>query len=155
MKMRKIFLDMVCFILLIHFFYEGIYKVAYLQDFGIYISHQEIIWPVGAVLKYLIPFGEIGLALLFLVRGYVKVALYTSMIMLMLFVFWIMAVFLFKTTFFWPYQIWWKGMTWMPKMIFSLSLCWMAFMAIIFSKPAEINTKLNTNSLRNRPANAS
>ena len=134
MKTRKIIVEVICFVLMMNWFYEGIYKVAYFQQFGFYITHAPLLRTVGGVLKYVIPLGEVGLALLFLVPKYRKAVLYSTIAVLMLYVFWIMSVYLFTGYIFWPYHALWEKPTWMQKMLVSLGMCWMAFISVALSE---------------------
>jgi|GEM_PF-1061013 len=155
MKARKVIVEVICFVLMMFWFYEGIYKIAYFKQFGVYITHAPLIHPVGEILKYLIPFGEVGLALSLMVSGTKKASLYSTIGLLILFIVWIMSVYLFAHHSFWPYHAMWINPTWMQKMLISLGLCWMAFSAIVLLNKGVYVAKINSNSLRNNPAGVS
>ena len=154
MKTRKIIIEVICFVLLMNFFYEGIYKVAYWQQFGAYLKHAPLTRYAWQPLTYGIPIGEIVLALSFFKTSFRMRALYISIISFLLFVFWVMCSFLFTNTLFWPFHALWAKPTWIQKMLIALGLCWMAFAAIVLLK-SNPSLKRNSNSLRNIPVSAS
>jgi len=154
MKTKKIIAEIICFVLLMYWFYEGIYKVVHLSDFGLYITHAPLLKSIGRVLKYVIPFGEVGLAILFVIPKYKMASLYISIGLLIAFLLWIMSVYLFAhRLFFSPYHAWWQKPIWMHKMLISLGLCWFGFVAIILSTPGVLTRKNSPNSLYNSSAN--
>src|SRR6185503_16572903 len=116
MKTRKVIVEVICFVLLMNWFYEGIYKVAYWSNFSFYIEHAPLLKPVGQVLAYGIPVGEIAVALMFLSPKQKVKALYISIGALMVFVFWVISWHLFTNRVFWPYHALWEKSTWMQKM---------------------------------------
>ena len=154
MKTRKIIVEVICVILLLNFFYEGIYKIAYWGNYAFWVKHAPLLKPVGQVLTYAIPVGEIVLALSFLAPKFRVRALYLSVGVLMVFVLWIMSSYLFTTRIFWPYHALWEKPTWMQKMLISLGLCWLSFTAILLSNPKFSFKRYSSSSLRNTPANA-
>ncbi len=141
MTLKKIIIEVICFVLLLNFFYEGIYKIAYFQLFGYYIITAPLLEHVGIVLKYLIPLGEVLLAILLMIPKYRRKALYATIGVLLMFILWIMSAHYFTDRFFWPFHAPWKRSTWWQKLLTSMAFCWTAFIAINF--------------LRNKPANAS
>lgn len=154
MKTRKIIVEVICFILMIYFFYEGIYKVAYWHNFGIWMYYAPLLKPVSGVLKYSIPIGEIVLAISFFLSRFRIGALYISIGVLLLYVFWIMVVSLFTHFLFWPFHALWEKPNWVQMMLIALGLCWMAFIALAFLRPMG-KPKSNSKVLRNMPVNAS
>jgi hypothetical protein len=149
MKARQIVVEVIYMILILNFFYEGIYKIAYWSSFSIWLHHAPLLKPIWVILTYAIPLGEIILALSLISPTYRLTALYISIPVLIVFILWIMGVFLFTHRLFWPYHALWKKPTWMEKMMISLGFCWLAFIAIVFSKDQHIKT-----SLRKMAANA-
>jgi len=156
MKTKKIVVEVICFVLLMFWFYEGIYKVAYFHQFGLYIMHAPVVERVGFVLKYVIPLGEMGMAVLFFFVRYRRLALYSSIVVLIVFVLWIISFRYFTNKFIWPYYVLWRyPPPWMQKLLISIGLCWISFLAILLSAPKKAINSPQTNSLRNKPANAS
>jgi hypothetical protein len=153
MKTRRIIVEVICFVLLMNWFYEGIYKVAYWGSFSFYIKHAPLLKPVWQVLAYVIPVGEIGLALLFLFPKKRMIALYLSIGGFLVFVFWIMSTYLFTSRLFWPYHALWQNPTWMQKMLISLGLGWMAFIVIVLSTPGMLEKLSSSKVIRHTPIN--
>ena len=155
MKTRKIIVEVICFVLLMFWFYEGIYKVAYWGSFSFYVKHAPIVKPVWQILAFGMPIGEIALAIMLFIPKLRTKALYISIGALMLFVFWIMSVYLFTHWLFWPYHALWEKPTWMQKMLISMGLAWAALVAVILSSSKFKLKQIESNVLRNKPANAS
>ncbi|MES1223972.1 MAG: MauE/DoxX family redox-associated membrane protein [Bacteroidota bacterium] len=154
MKTRKVIVEIICLILLLNFFYEGIYKIANWGDFAFWIKHAPLLRPIWQLVTYVIPIGEIVLALSFFVPKYKVKALYISIVLLVVFVLWIIGAHLFTNRIFWPYHALWEKPSWLQKMLVSLGLCWFAFTAILLSIPGFSFKRYFSNSLRNAPANA-
>lgn len=154
MKTKKVIVEIICLILLMNFFYEGIYKVAYFQNYGFWLTHAPLLSPIGKILNYVVPLGELVLAIMFIVPSYKKIALYGTIVGLFVFALWIMSVYLFTHRLFWPYHALWEKPTWMQKMLISIGFCWMAFTAIVLSNGGSSFKRISSNSLRNTPANA-
>jgi hypothetical protein len=140
-------------LLILNFFYEGIYKISYWQSFSLWLHHAPLLKQVWIPLTYLIPIGEIFLSLALLAPSYRVKALYFAIAILIIFILWIISAYLFTSRLFWPYHAMWKKPTWMQKMLISLGLCWLAYIAVLLSKnnPTKENIK---SSLRNLTANA-
>ena len=155
MKTRKIIVEVICFVLLMFWFYEGVYKVAYWGSFSFYVKHAPIVKPVWQILAFGMPIGEIALAIMLFIPKLRTKALYISIGALMLFVFWIMSVYLFTHWLFWPYHALWEKPTWMQKMLISMGLAWAALVAVILSSSKFKLKQIESNVLRNKPANAS
>jgi len=155
MKTRKITVEIICFMLLMNWFYEGVYKVAYWSSFSIYLKHAPLLKPVWQVLAYGIPVGEIALALMFLFQRQRTWALYISIGALMVFVLWVMCVYLFTGYLFWPYHALWAKPTWVQKMLMSIAMCWLAFMSIVLSNSKMSFKKFGLIVPQNAPANIS
>ncbi len=98
---------------------------------------------VGDSWHYLTPCGEIILSLLFLIDRFRVAALYTTIIVSITFVLYIICCYLFTHRMFWPYHALWKNPTWMQMMLLSLGWSWLALIAILL------------NAMRNMPANTS
>jgi len=155
MKTRKIIVEVICFVLMMNWFYEGIYKVAYFQQFGFYIANAPLLGIFGGVLKYVIPFGEVVLAMMLIIQKYRRLALYWTIGLSIVFILWIMCVYLFTYRIFWPYHGLWEKPTWMGRMLVSLGMCWGAFTAILLCHDSVVGKNNFSKALRNMPANAS
>jgi hypothetical protein len=155
MKTRKMFVEVICFILLINFFYEGIYKIAYIHDYEVWLANVSLLKNYQNIFAYFLPIGEILLALCLLIPNLKIRALYAIIVVSILFVLWILSVFLFKPQTFWPFHALWVRPSWMQKMLISLSFSWLSFIAIVLSKRSFPIKKYFSNALRNTPANVS
>jgi len=155
MKTRKVVVEVICFVLMMFWFYEGIYKVAYWSNYEFWLKRAPLLRPIWQILAYVVPAGEIALAFMIIVSKYRKIALYCSIGGNIVFVLWVMSLYLFTHRLFWPYHALWNKPTWMQKMLVSLGLCWSSFTAILLLNSKFLLMNLNENSLRNKPTNAS
>ena len=155
MKTRKIIVEVICLVLMLNFFYEGIYKIGYWSNYAFWVKHAPLLEPVWQILTYAIPIGEIALALAFMVSKFRIRALYISIGVLFVFVLWIMSSYLFTSRVFWPYHALWEKPTWMQKMLISLGICWMALIVIVLSSPIKLQKRYPAAAMKNEPANAS
>jgi len=147
MKTRIIVIEVICWILLLNFFYEGVYKLIYFHQYALWLRYEPFQRPVTGVLAYVIPIGEILLSFLFLIPSCRVTAFYISIIVLVGFVIWIMSSILFTHTMFWPYHALWDKPTWIQKI-----LIWLSFMAIILYSGNISFKRFSSNSLRNSSA---
>ena len=154
MKTRKIIVEIICLVLMLNFFYEGIYKIAYWSDYAFWVKHAPLLKPVWQILTYAIPVGEIALALSFMVPKFRVKALYISIGVLFVFVLWVMSGFLFTNRIFFPYHALWEKPNWMDKMLISLGFGWLAFTAVLLSNANLSLKRFYSNYLRNKSANA-
>lgn len=155
MKTKNLIVEIICLILVLNFFYEGVYKIAYFSNYGFWLYHAPLLRPVAGILTYVIPTIEIGLSLALLTPSYRVATLYSIIGVLIVFVLWVMSVCLFTHRLFWPYHALWQKTTWMQKMLISMGLCWLAFVAVVISKGGFSLKRFSSNSLRNThtPAN--
>jgi hypothetical protein len=155
MKAKKFIVEIICLVLIVNFFYEGLYKLIHIDNYGFWVTHTPFLKSMGKPLTYVIPVGEIVLSLLFLVPSCRIFALYSTLAGLILFVLWIMGMCLFTHFLFWPYHALWAKPNWVQKMLISIGLCWLSFTAIILSTARFLIKEHFSNSLRNTPANVS
>ena len=154
MKAKKIIVEIIFMILILNFFYEGIYKIAYWNNYSVWLHHAPLLQKFWVILSFAIPLTEIGLSIALIIRPYKIRGLYLAITLLMLYVLWIMAVYLLTDRLFWPYHAMWTKPTWMQKMIISIGLSWLGWAALVLSKEkADLNLN-STNDLRKLPANA-
>lgn len=135
-------IGLICILLMLNFFYDGIYRIAYFKYWESWITHEPIIKYAGPILKYAIPIIDLGLAFAILRPPYRQYALYLIIISQWLFIFWVMSVYLLTGFLFWPFHAFWSGQpTWMQKMSFSLLLSWLSFITIIIRKNNKTSNK--------------
>jgi hypothetical protein len=152
MKAKKVIAEIICLILALNFFYEGVYKLVYLHNYGFWLYHAPLLKPIALILTYIIPVGEIVLSWLFVLPRYRTVALYSAIAASVLFILYIMSGYLFTNRVFWPYHALWNKPSWMQKMIVALGISWLAFIGILLSGGEFSIRKYLSTSLRNTPA---
>lgn len=133
MLSKKWLYEFICFLLMLNFFYEGIYKIAHFGHWTFWITSEPFLRSGGFVLKYLIPTFEILIAFSLLTDKKRSIGLYSIIIAEILSIMWIMSVYIFTNYLFWPYHALWEDPSWMQKMIFGLILSWLALVAIVLS----------------------
>ena len=127
---KNVIIEIICFLLMLNFFYEGVYKLAHFGDWRFWITEQPLIKSIGGLLKYVVPIAEIVFSILLALPSKRKVALYSIISMQILFILWVMSVYLLTAYLFWPYHAIWDKPTWMGKMSFGLVLSWLAYWVI-------------------------
>ena len=155
MKTRKVIIELICLLLMMNFFFEGIYKIANWARYMHWMKRIPLLEGIWQFIAYGLPLVEFALALLFMKPSQRIKALYLSMVAFTIFVLWVMSAALFSHRIFGPLQHFWPKENWVDKMLIALGLGWMAFGAIILSKPFTKDQKLDSNSLRNISAEAS
>lgn len=150
MRSKTWLYDLICFVLVLNYFYEGIQKLAYLDVYGFWITHAPIIKRFGIILKYAVPISEIVIAALLLIPKGRKVAFIASILMQIGFILWVMSVYLFTGYLFWPYHALWDNPTWMQKMVYGLTLAWLALTGIFLSR-RQIRSSEKIKVLKNEP----
>jgi hypothetical protein len=132
---KYILVEVICLLLMLNFFYDGIYKIVYLRYWGAWLTHEPFIKHIGKFLKFAIPLVDLTIAFAVLKPSYRILAMYAIIVTQMLFIFWVMSVYLFTGNLFWPYHAFWTDKsTWMQKMSFALLLSWLSFIAIILRR---------------------
>ncbi|MHA4806562.1 MauE/DoxX family redox-associated membrane protein [Flavitalea flava] len=131
MKIRKLITEIICFALLLNFFYDGIYKLVHIQEYQFWLKHAAFVKLMPGYFTYTIPLVEVVLAILILIPLSRVFALYLSMILPIIFILYVMSSFLFSPLIFWPFHGLWAHPSWMQKMVYSLLLSWLAFTAIV------------------------
>jgi len=153
MMKKHVLIEILCFLLMANFFYEGVYKIAYFGNWEFWITGEPIMKPIAVMLKYAIPAIEIILSLLLFSPSYRAFAVYGIICLQFIFIFWVMSVYFFTHYLFWPYHALWDKPTWMQKLIYALFLSWLAYAVIIISR--KVNSKNGENKkLRNELANS-
>lgn len=149
MKTHKIIPELICLILILNFFYDGVYKLAYLSNYAFWLLHAPLLKPLAGVLKWLVPIMEIGLSVALLVPSYRITALYILIGVLLIFVLWVMSACLFTNRIFWPYHALWHKPTWMQMMLTSIGLCWISLIAIFLLKKGLSLRRINISDNQN------
>jgi uncharacterized membrane protein YphA (DoxX/SURF4 family) len=148
MKTRQIIVEIICLILVLNFFYEGIHKIAYWSSYSVWLHYAPLLKPVWVPLTYVIPISEIILSIALLFPKYRISALNWSIFMLMVFVLWVISSYLFTHRIFWPYHALWKKPTWMQKILISIGLCWMSLIAFLLIKKKTLQIPILTTLFR-------
>lgn len=133
MKIRKGITEIIVLILVLNFFYEGVYKIAYWSNYSHWLHLAPILRPFWVPLTYAIPLGEVMLSLALLIPSYRTGALYWTIVLQLAFVIWIACLLLLTSYLFWPYHAFWKNPSWIQKALISVGLSWLALTAIILS----------------------
>ena len=156
MKTRKIIVEVICFLLMMFWFYEGIYKIANFRRFELWLQNAPFLALAWRILEWGIPIVEITIAVFFLANKYRSKILYITILANLIFILWAMSFHLFTNRLFWPYHGLGRNPMWRQKMAISIGICWIAFIAIILLKNKRTENIVHSKSLRNTSsANAS
>jgi hypothetical protein len=131
MKIRTVIVEVLIYVLVLNFFYEGIYKIAHWHDYALWLHYAPLMKPFWVPLTYLIPIGEIALSLTLLAPSYRINALYWTITLLIIYILWLACALLFTSQLFWPYYAPWKNTSWLQKGLISIGFSWVAFIAIV------------------------
>lgn len=154
MKRRKAITDSICLLMMFFFFYDGIYKIANILPFGIWLYHAPLLSGFSAILKYAVPTLELVLSLMLLTR-YKRLSLSGIILANVLFVLWVMAAFLFTNRLFWPFHALWHKPKWLQEIALALFWSWLAFIALALPEDMAAPKSTLSSKLRNTPAKAS
>jgi hypothetical protein len=155
MNAKKIIVEIICLVLVLSIFYEGIYKIAYLRGYASWLRHAPLLKSTAPVLTYVIPVGEIVLSLLFLSARSRMVALNATIVVSVIFILYVICAHLFTHRLFWPFDAPWNRPAWMQKLLIALGWSWLAFAAIILSRSGISLKRFSSNLLRNTPVKTS
>jgi len=123
MKKKKILIELAYFIFILFFFYEGISKMIAWSNFSIWLHRAPIIGPLYVPLTYGIPLTEVALSIGMIMPTTRTKALILAIAAFFCYILWVIVVHAFiHTLFFYPYFDFWKGPTWMEKVLVSLLL---------------------------------
>jgi hypothetical protein len=114
------------------FFYDGVYKLVNWDQYGSYMEHAPLVNKWAKALELLIPGWEIGMAVFFMVKPLKIAALYACVVFNIAFIFWVAIVLMANHYVFFPFHAYWHEQTWLARMLVSLVLSWMAFLALFF-----------------------
>jgi uncharacterized membrane protein YphA (DoxX/SURF4 family) len=127
---KDFFIEIVCFLLMIYFFYEGIYKIVHLSGYGNWLFDKPYLGAISGFLKFAIPIFEIALSVLLLTPFKKRMVLYFVLLSQIIFVIWILNIFPFKRLIFNPYHSYWIRPRWFDKIIFTLCVSWVSLIGI-------------------------
>lgn len=123
MKKKQIVVELAYFIFILFFFYEGISKMIAWSNFSIWLHRAPIVGPLYVLLTYAIPLTEIALSIGMIMPTTRTKALIFAMGSFFCYILWVILFRAFiHTFFFYPYFDFWKGPTWMEKVLISLLL---------------------------------
>lgn len=155
MKRTKIIVGVICLILMMNFFYGGLYKIVNISSYKFWLANAPLVEHFPKVIQYIIIPGEMILPILFWVPSCRVFALNCTWFGMLLFVVYIFYFHIFTHYLVFPFYAFRDNQSWFIKIIFSLLLSWLAFIGIILNKRNSIGSKNIVNSLRNTHAKAS
>lgn len=127
---KNLIVEVICFLLMLYFFYEGIFKVIHIIGFEKWLSNKPYVKSLSPILAYTIPVVEIVVSIFMMLPRFRKTALYFFIATQLLFIIWIWNMYPFKDLIFSPYHSYLIRPKWFDKMISALLLCWMAVIAL-------------------------
>jgi len=131
MKYRKIAAELITFFFVLNFFYEGFYKIAHWTEYSAWLHHAPLLHSVWVPLTYMIPLGQMWLALGLVLPTYRKNCLYIIICISIVFIVWVACTRIFTTQISWPYHAAWANPTWMEKAVQSLLQSWLALLVLM------------------------
>src|SRR5579859_7081513 len=134
MKQKEIVQELITFYLCLSLFYEGVYKLAYWHNFSVWLCRAPLLQSIGGPLGYIIPIGEIVLAVCLLIPATRLQSLYISLGILVVFILWVAIWTSITKRIYWPFHGFSSRGTWREKILISLLNSWLAFTAILVTK---------------------
>lgn len=140
-SVRNKIIEVICFLLMVYFFYEGIFKIIHIIGYGHWLSNKPYLENAKSLLQYGIPIVEISISILVAIPRYRKIALYAIILSQLIFIAWIWNIFPFKSLIFSPYHSYIIRPKWLDKMLFALSVSWVSVIAIYLLLKNTFKTK--------------
>jgi hypothetical protein len=150
MKKQQWLYEIICFILILNFFYEGIYKIAHFNSYSFWVTHTPVLHHVAPFLKYFVPLAEVAASVMILTPYTRNAALYSIIIGEVAMILWVVYTLIFTGWLIFPFYTLWNNPNWMEKMLYALLLSWLALTVILLANNKTFDTK---NLLRNTSAN--
>jgi hypothetical protein len=152
MRARTIVVEVLTFFLCLSFFYEGVYKIANWHAYAAWLHHAPLLSYVWIPLTYVIPIGEIVLAIRLIMPSYRNQSLKLAIGASLLFILWIACRVFSNVFIFSPFHALWPHPTWMQKALIAVLNCWMAFSALALIKnKTSADSYITAGSERYRP----
>lgn len=142
--------EIICLILVLNFFYEGIYKIAHLHKYAQWLNCVKILKFTPTIFSWIIPGIELITAVLLLIPITRIKGLVITLYLLLLFTSWIIISFYSASLTIWPFHPLWPSVNWMGRLETSILFGWISLIAIFLT-----NTNFNSKNLRNMPAKSS
>ncbi len=147
MWQKYIYTNLFCLLIALNFYYEGVQKLASLEQYADWLRRTPVLKMYASVLLVIVPFGQILLAIAILWQRVRITSLYLILSSALILIAWVMYVYLCTGFLFWPYHAWWGDSTWMQKIIYHLIIAWISLIIIISNQKV-----FREKTLRNNPA---
>jgi len=115
-------------------FYQGIYKLAGLDNYNIWLHYAPIVLKHPGIITYIIPLFQFVITVLIIIPNYRYVAfhvIFISQFIYSLYIWYGMSTF---TLVLYPYHSFWNKQSWADKLIEVVVLAWIAIIGIIIQK---------------------
>lgn len=150
--MKKWLTDIICLYLILNFFYEGIYQLAFFQQYSFWINHAPVIKKSGSFLQYLIPTLLFYTSFCLIAQKYRSTGFVLVILAELVFTLWIIYVYKYTGYLFWPFNAFWNNPTWIEKMIYGLFMAWLAIAGAVLHQPSEAKKrKISAEYFKGKP----
>lgn len=159
MKVKELIIEIISIIIALYIFFEGIYKIAFFQEYRVWITYApylDTLYHVYKVLVYIVPALQLVLSILILLRIARTWALRLVVFMNLIFLIYIIIICFYTSAIYWPFLKYWQSTSWMEKSIFLLIQCWLAFVALTgkYRKQVAVAERSIDNIPERLPSNA-
>jgi len=132
--LKKIISEVICLLVLLYFFQDGIYKLSHLKSYQIWFSHAPYFKNFSPRIGYCIPIAETICATGILFKKSRAICLCLILAGLVIAILQIMAACFFTTFLFFPFHFLWFKPGWLQVLIVDLGIAWLIFMVLVSSK---------------------
>ncbi len=134
MSVQKFIGEIICFVVALCLFYEGLYLLFRVDQFDLWLKYLPLMNKIHIPLSYVLPLVEIILALLMLWSRTRRIALLIMLVGCIGFLLYLTLSLLLSNKFFLPFHPYWTFMKWFHKMLIVLSVSWLIFGLLVFKK---------------------
>lgn len=144
MKVKEYTQEVICFALMLWFFYEGLYLLVRVGSFDLWLKHLPIMGDVHRLMSYLIPCMEMVIAVLIILPGTRNTGLLSGLIVCVCVVAYLVFTLTFTDVFFLPFHPYWIFMKWFDKMLITLAVMWAIFFLILANNRGSKSKRIQT-----------
>lgn len=145
MNTKNIIFEGICFLLALNFFYDGVYKFAYIESYSLWLGSALFLAQFKQLLIYTIPLFEVALSLCLIFSRRRTTWLYVSMGAYILFIGYTILIFQIRNLIFYPFHALWGKPTWIQVISMALFLSWLSFIDILYFESKKSTQKILVN----------
>lgn len=123
--------DILCFLLMLCFFYEGSFLIMRRELFDLWLKYLPLMSKVHQPISFLLPVAEMLIALLIIIPRTRHRGLWLALTGCLAVLMYLVTALLFSNKFFLVFHPYWKFMKWFHKMLLLLGVLWTVFLLLV------------------------